>query len=61
MRSGKLVPPAEVEGENLFDLLAEGRNLSFLFVHGDEVRDFSSTGHQAGVARLQELKFSLRS
>ena len=61
IRSGRLVPPADVKGENLFDLLAEGRNLSFLFVHGDQDEIAPVQDIRQAVARLQELKFSVRS
>jgi predicted esterase len=60
IRSGLIVPPADVKGENLFDLLAQGRNLSFLFVHGDQDEIAPIQDVRQAVARLQELKSSVR-
>jgi hypothetical protein len=60
IRSGRLVPPADVKAENLFDLLAEVPNLSFLFVHGDEDEIAPVQDVRQAAAKLQELKSSVR-
>jgi len=60
VRSGRLVPPAEVNAEDLFGLLEGGRNLSFLFVHGDQDEVAPVEDVRRAAAKLQELKSDVR-
>jgi|GEM_PF-733901 len=60
IRSGRLIAPAELRSESVFDLLERGRNLRLLFVHGDQDEKAPVEDLRRAVAKLQAVGADVR-
>jgi predicted esterase len=55
IRSGAVVPPLPIKGENILDLLNEKTGLAYFIVHGDKDNSVSVDNARQATARLAEL------
>lgn len=55
VRSGAIVPPPPLEGENVLDMLEEGRRNRFFIVHGDSDNAVPVEGARQAVKKMSEL------
>lgn len=58
VRSGAIVAPPYVKGENILDLLDKGKNLDFFVVHGAKDNAVSVENARQAVQKLKELGIS---
>jgi len=58
IRSGAIVPPPFVKGENILELLDRGKNLDFFCVHGAKDNAVSVENTRQAVQKLKELGIS---
>ncbi len=58
IRSGAIVPPPYVKGENILDLLDTGKDLDFFIVHGAKDNAVSVENARQAVQKLKELGIS---
>jgi len=58
IRSGAIVPPPFVKGENILELLDRGKNLDFFCVHGAKDNAVSVENARQAVQKLKELGIS---
>jgi len=55
VRSGALVPPPFLKGENILDLLENGKNLRFFVVHGEKDNAVPVENARRAVKKMKEL------
>jgi len=60
VRSGAIEPPARLEGENILDLLEEGKRNRFFVVHGDSDNAVPVEGARKAVKKMEELGMEFR-
>jgi predicted esterase len=58
IRSGAIVPPPYIKGENILDLLDKGKGLNFFIVHGAKDNAIPVENARRAVQKLKELGIS---